>query len=145
MIPHFRAICKWYILPQSPKLLFKHNQPHIGNAVENAGHNGNFGVTKLFGNTKNQLKTVQKIEHSLAYMDYAKIFLSTVLLVISIKSSCGSIPFIGVYPEIIAAVFDGIFLVKLNKRRTIAVPFAAGSMTSVCRTITCSSAVWICS
>ena len=34
--------------------------------------------------TKNQLKTVQKIEHNLAYMDYAKIFLSTVLLVISI-------------------------------------------------------------
>lgn len=25
-------------------------------------------------NTKNQLKTVQKIEHNLAYMDYAKIF-----------------------------------------------------------------------
>ena len=24
--------------------------------------------------TKNQLKTVQKIEHNLAYMDYAKIF-----------------------------------------------------------------------
>ena len=30
----------------------------------------------LFGivYTKNQLKTVQKIEHNLAYMDYAKIF-----------------------------------------------------------------------
>ena len=61
MIPHFRTICKWDMLPQSPKLLFKHNQPLIGNAVENAGHNGNFCVAKLFGNTKNQLKTIQKI------------------------------------------------------------------------------------
>jgi len=33
--------------------------------------------------TKNQLKTIQKIEHNLAYMDYAMI-LSIVLLVISI-------------------------------------------------------------
>ena len=28
----------------------------------------------FYVNTKNQLKTVQKIEHNLAYMDYAKIF-----------------------------------------------------------------------
>ena len=27
-----------------------------------------------YSHTKNQLKTVQKIEHNLAYMDYAKIF-----------------------------------------------------------------------
>ena len=27
-----------------------------------------------WGSNKNQLKTVQKIEHNLAYMDYAKIF-----------------------------------------------------------------------
>ena len=36
-------------------------------------------------NTNHQLKTIQKIEHNLAYMDYAMIFLSIVLLVISIK------------------------------------------------------------
>ena len=36
-------------------------------------------------NTKHQLKTIQKIEHDLAYMDYAMIFLSIVLLVISIR------------------------------------------------------------
>ena len=36
--------------------------------------------------TKYQLKTIQKIEHNLAYMDYAMIFLSIVLLVISITS-----------------------------------------------------------
>ena len=31
-------------------------------------------MRKLLLYTKNQLKTVQKIEHNLAYMDYAKIF-----------------------------------------------------------------------
>ena len=39
---------------------------------------------KLRYDTKNQLKTIQKIEHDLAYMDYAMIFLSIVLLLISI-------------------------------------------------------------
>ena len=28
----------------------------------------------FFANTKHQLKTIQKIEHNLAYMDYAMIF-----------------------------------------------------------------------
>jgi hypothetical protein len=34
-----------------------------------------FSSIRLFGfYTKNQLKTIQKIEHNLAYMDYAMIF-----------------------------------------------------------------------
>ena len=33
-----------------------------------------FGVPFIQCNTKNQLKTIQKIEHNLAYMDYAMIF-----------------------------------------------------------------------
>ncbi len=37
--------------------------------------------------TKHQLKTIQKIEHNLAYMDYAMIFLSIVLLVFSIYTT----------------------------------------------------------
>ena len=34
----------------------------------------NIGIFFTASYTKNQLKTVQKIEHNLAYMDYAKIF-----------------------------------------------------------------------
>ena len=44
-------------------------------------------LVKTGSYTKHQLKTIQKIEHDLAYMDYAMIFLSIVLLVISIKSA----------------------------------------------------------
>ena len=33
-----------------------------------------FEVRGYSFNTNNQLKTIQKIEHNLAYMDYAKIF-----------------------------------------------------------------------
>ena len=33
-----------------------------------------FHITSLIFDTKNQLKTIQKIEHNLAYMDYAMIF-----------------------------------------------------------------------
>ena len=44
-------------------------------------------LVKTGSYTKHQLKAIQKTEHNLACVDYAKIFLSIVLLVISIKSA----------------------------------------------------------
>jgi hypothetical protein len=56
-----------------------HYIPHIIRRQQLMGGNagcGGYRFDRKFGicNTKHQLKTIQKIEHNLAYMDYAMIF-----------------------------------------------------------------------